>query len=702
MAEHAVKNLSPGSLLDDRYRLGRAIASGGMSTVYHAVDERLDREVAVKVMDPLLAADPTFRIRFEREARAVARLNHPSLVNVFDQGVDRSHDGELVFLVMELVPGGSLRELLKERGPMPPHAALAVMSDVLTALSVAHRTGMIHRDIKPDNVLISDEHQVKLADFGLVRAIATGVQNTGGLSRSGLTTAQRELEDGSGGSGAAEPGGSRPRETTQVIGTAAYLSPEQVRGEELNHASDVYSAGILLFELITGQTPFHGETDELTAVARLRDSVPAPSELIDGVPPAIDELVATACALRPDDRFADGGEFRRGVVRTIREENLPGFIVPAPVNSAVHRALEQADFGERLSWDDESMATRAVLLRTQQVGADHTSEQAAFDRPESVAGQGLGPDDAYGQQGNDRLGYSSQPRYSPASPDPSQHYDGAVGEPPMPHAAAPAQHPAPLAAHVAPASPEIDRAAQKPLSNRSAGGRVLWFLVITGLVAAVALGGWWLTSGRYGEVPNVLGMEPSRATRTIEQAGFHARTQQRYDNDTPASHILSVTPGGGEKTRRGGEVTIVVSQGRPTVPDTVPERNLEEMQTLLEQRSLRHTLGPSLYSSTLPEGKVALLDPPSGTKVDTDTVVTIRLSGGSANTASASSTGGQGSAATSLPRVIGQSGNRARSSLEALGLRVTVEGGSSGVVISQEPQAGARVQPGEHVTIRTL
>ncbi|WCZ36351.1 PASTA domain-containing protein [Corynebacterium heidelbergense] len=126
------------------------------------------------------------------------------------------------------------------------------------------------------------------------------------------------------------------------------------------------------------------------------------------------------------------------------------------------------------------------------------------------------------------------------------------------------------------------------------------------------------------------------------------------------------------------------------------------MQTLLEQRSLRHTLGPSLYGSTLPEGKIALLDPPSGTKVDTDTVVTIRLSGGSANAASTSSTGGQGSAATSLPRVIGQSGNRARSSLEALGLHVTVEGGSSGVVISQEPQAGARVQPGEHVTIRTL
>lgn len=186
----------PGSYLDDRYHLGAKIAKGGMSTVYHAVDTRLDREVAVKIMNPELATDPTFRTRFEREARAVAKLTHPDLVNVFDQG----EDGPFVFLVMELVDGGSLRELLRERGPMPPHAALSVMEPVLTALSVAHTTGMIHRDIKPDNVLISANHQVKLADFGLVRAVSTG-------------------------SGEA----ARTSATGQVIGTVAYLSPEQVQ-----------------------------------------------------------------------------------------------------------------------------------------------------------------------------------------------------------------------------------------------------------------------------------------------------------------------------------------------------------------------------------------------------------------------------------------------------------------------------------------
>ena len=193
-------------------------------------------------MDPTLAREPAFRTRFEREARAVAKLSDPSLVNVFDQGVDDDY----VFLVMELVEGGSLRELLKERGPMPPHAAIAVMRPVLTALSIAHAKGMIHRDIKPDNVLISDRNQVKLADFGLVRAINKAM---------------------------GDPTNATTSVNGQVIGTVGYLSPEQVRGENLTQASDVYSAGILLFELLTGRTPFKGGTPIETAMARINLSL---------------------------------------------------------------------------------------------------------------------------------------------------------------------------------------------------------------------------------------------------------------------------------------------------------------------------------------------------------------------------------------------------------------------------------------------
>ena len=326
-----MNELHPGDLLELRYRIGAQIARGGMSTVYAAIDTRLDREVAVKVMDPTLAREPAFRTRFEREARAVAKLNDPSLVNVFDQGVDDDY----VFLVMELVEGGSLRELLKERGPMPPHAAIAVMRPVLNALSIAHAKGMIHRDIKPDNVLISDQHQVKLADFGLVRAINNAMSDA--------TNATTSVNG-------------------QVIGTVGYLSPEQVRGEHLTQASDVYSAGILLFELLTGRTPFKGGTSIETAMARINRPVPAPSTLMPSIPPEVDELVLRACHRDPSQRFCDGAEFLRAVEHTAEYLDIPDFEVPAPTHSAVRTALAGTDFGERTPWDDESMATRAVVL----------------------------------------------------------------------------------------------------------------------------------------------------------------------------------------------------------------------------------------------------------------------------------------------------------------------------------------------------
>ena len=203
-----------GALLDGRYRVEAKIATGGMSTVYRGLDVRLDRLVALKVMDSRYANDNQFLTRFQLEARAVARLNDPGLVAVYDQGMDARP-----FLVMELVEGGTLRELLRERGPMPPHAAAAVLRPVLGGLAVAHRAGLIHRDVKPENVLISDDGQVKLVDFGLVRAVA----------EAGITS------------------------TSVILGTAAYLSPEQVSSGQTGPRSDVYAVGILAYELLTGR-----------------------------------------------------------------------------------------------------------------------------------------------------------------------------------------------------------------------------------------------------------------------------------------------------------------------------------------------------------------------------------------------------------------------------------------------------------------
>jgi serine/threonine-protein kinase len=290
-------------MLDGRYRVATKIATGGTSTVYRGLDTRLDRPVALKVMDSRYAGDQQFLTRFQMEARTVARLKDPGLVAVYDQGID----GRYPFLVMELVEGGTLRELLSERGPMPPHAVAAVLHPVLGGLAAAHRAGLVHRDVKPENVLISDEGEVKIVDFGLVRAVAAA----------GITS------------------------TSVILGTAAYLSPEQVRNGDASPRSDVYSAGIVAYELLTGQTPFSGDSALTIAYQRLDTDVPRPSTVINGVPAQFDELVETATSRDPADRYADGHVMGDALAAIVEELALPPFLVPAPHNSAQHRSAVQ-------------------------------------------------------------------------------------------------------------------------------------------------------------------------------------------------------------------------------------------------------------------------------------------------------------------------------------------------------------------------
>ncbi|ANY24018.1 protein kinase domain-containing protein [Gordonia terrae] len=292
-----------GTVLEDRYRIDAPIARGGMSAVYLAVDLRLGRDVAVKVMDSRYSGDPQFLRRFEFEARAVAGLKHPGLVAVYDQGIDNG----IAFLVMELVDGGSLRELLRERGPMPPHAVVAVAAPVLGGLGTAHAAGLVHRDVKPENVLISDEGEVKVADFGLVRAVA----------EAGVTSA------------------------SVILGTAAYLSPEQVESTHADARSDVYSMGVMMFELLTGRTPFSGDSPLALAYQRLSFDVPAPGDVIAGVPEEFDEIVLRATERNPADRYVDGFDMQRALLGVADELDLPPFTVPAPRRSAERQTVSR-------------------------------------------------------------------------------------------------------------------------------------------------------------------------------------------------------------------------------------------------------------------------------------------------------------------------------------------------------------------------
>ncbi|MFE4614796.1 Stk1 family PASTA domain-containing Ser/Thr kinase [Streptomyces sp. NPDC056747] len=255
-----------GRLLDGRYRVDARIAVGGMATVYRAVDTRLDRVLALKVMHPALATDASFVERFIREAKSVARLAHPNVVGVFDQGAE----GAYVYLAMEYVAGCTLRDVLRERGALAPRAALDILEPVLAALGAAHRAGFVHRDMKPENVLIGDDGRVKVADFGLVRAVGSATATTG-----------------------------------SVLGTVSYLAPEQIEHGTADTRADVYACGVVLYEMLTGGKPHAGDTPAQVLYQHLHTDVPAPSATVPGLALELDELVAAATARTPDVRPHD-------------------------------------------------------------------------------------------------------------------------------------------------------------------------------------------------------------------------------------------------------------------------------------------------------------------------------------------------------------------------------------------------------------
>ena len=256
-----------GRVLSDRYLIGDRIARGGMASVFRATDQRLDREVAIKVMHHGLGDDRQFTERFVREARSAAQLNHRNVVSVFDQGTD----GEITYLVMEYVPGRTLRDIMRDEAPMPPYRALELLEQVLIALSAAHAAKIIHRDVKPENVLITPDGDVKVADFGLARAVSAATTATGGT----------------------------------LIGTVSYLAPEIVTNDGADARSDVYACGAMLYEMLTGIKPHSGESPIQVAYKHVHEDIGPPSKIQRGIPPYVDALVARATVRDRDQRSTD-------------------------------------------------------------------------------------------------------------------------------------------------------------------------------------------------------------------------------------------------------------------------------------------------------------------------------------------------------------------------------------------------------------
>lgn len=261
-----------GEIIDGRYQLTRVVGSGGMATIYAAIDLRLDRQVAVKVMHSHLAQDEQFVSRFIREAKAAASLSHPNIVAVLDQGWNQG-GSPCVFIVMELIEGATLRDYLIEQGSLSPERALSIITPVASALAAAHKLGIVHRDIKPENILVSKEGRIKIADFGLARGALLGNTMTA--------------------------------ESSVILGSVSYLSPEQVQRGVADARSDIYSLGIVLFEILTGQKPYQGEDPVQVAIKHVNERVPAPSTLKPGLSVEIDQLVLSATDIDPDKRPRD-------------------------------------------------------------------------------------------------------------------------------------------------------------------------------------------------------------------------------------------------------------------------------------------------------------------------------------------------------------------------------------------------------------
>jgi serine/threonine-protein kinase len=525
-----------GTLLDGRYRVGSMLARGGMSTVYHGIDTRLERPVAIKVMDPRFAADPAFLQRFEREARAAARLDHPGIVGVYDQGVDSTTGHDHAFLVMELVDGGTLRDLLRARGSLPVPLAVSVADRVLAALAAAHRAGLVHRDVKPENVLIGPGGVLKVADFGLVRAAAEASSSTGDL----------------------------------ILGTVAYLAPEQVTTGRADPRSDVYATGVLLFEMLTGAPPYTGETALSVAYRHVNDDVPAPSAVGVAIPAPLNELVVQATRRDPAARPADAAAFR-SVLRQVRAELGIG-LVPVPLPAA---------------------APVLAGAPARGTGADRGTVVAAAGAPAGTRAVVAAPPASHGPRGTRALTRTAIPAVEPPDDDPYQRE-----------------------------------------RSRNRRAFLIWVLVVLLLAGAVGVAAWWLGSGRWTVVPDLTGLQRAAVAAKLTEADLDATLTADHNDTVPDGIVITSDPEPGHRTVRGTEVTVVLSLGHPFVPSLPVGMSVAEAQQAITEADLSPRSDPAAaeFHDTVPEGTLIGLQPGPGTRLTVGAPVTLVISKGPAPT----------------------------------------------------------------------
>ncbi|MFC8863143.1 Stk1 family PASTA domain-containing Ser/Thr kinase [[Kitasatospora] papulosa] len=627
-----------GQLLDGRYRVDARIAVGGMATVYRAVDTRLDRVLALKVMHPALATDAAFVERFIREAKSVARLAHPNVVGVFDQGAQ----GAYVYLAMEYVAGCTLRDVLRERGALQPRAALDILEPVLAALGAAHLAGFVHRDMKPENVLIGDDGRVKVADFGLVRAVGTATDTTGSL-----------------------------------LGTVSYLAPEQIEQGTADTRSDVYACGVVLYEMLTGGKPHGGDTAAQVIYQHLNEDVPAPSGAVPGLAAGLDELVAAATARNPDLRPSDAVALlaaSRVIREALTEEQLDAMppqalaethdaaedrtsviprVIPAGQGTAHHTsrlemprtALPEPGLGRRvpLAFRGRRGVLTAVVTVLLVLGAgagvwyinsgQFTRVPALLGKTQSAAEERLA-DEGLDLKGVERAYSDTVRRGTVISSDPGS-------------------------------------------GERIRGNDAVKLVISRGPETV--------------KVPDVEGLALADARRELKKWGLAPGMATReFSEEIDRGKVIRTDPRADTERHTDSAVALVVSKGSPVdVPD-VTGLSVDDATAALDEAGLKAEVLPERVNSAEAQGEIARQTPGSGAEAAEGDTVELTVS--------------KGPRMLQVPDVTGKDVDEARSTLEDAGFEVKVDRpflSFSDTVGSQSVEGGEKAAEGSTITLRT-
>ena len=595
-----------------RYRTIETIGSGGMADVFKAVDEVLGRTVAVKVLHPRYASDPGFVQRFRQEAASAANLSHPNIVNIYDWG----QDGDTYYIVMEYVRGADLKSLVEERGPFPPVKVAEYGAQVAAALSVAHGYDIIHRDIKPHNIVLTPDGSIKVMDFGIARAGNTNMTQTG-----------------------------------SVLGTAQYVSPEQAQGRPLGATSDLYSLGIVLYELATGRLPFDGDTPVSVALKQVNEQPIPPRQIDPAMPPALEAVILKAMAKNPADRYQSAEEMRRDLIRVAQGGDVEAMAAGAAVAAgSVPTTTVMPAVGGPTSSNGASerrknnpwpwiVAIIAVLV----VGGLVWAWAAGLFEPSGVpvpdlAGQTVAQAEAALTAQGLALGKIEQAFSEDVEA-------GVVID----------QSPAP--------GVELDKESKVDLVV-SKGVELL-------------------------PVPQLVGMSESDASKAAREAGFELDVPQRKASSTvPKGDVISQAPKAGEQAARGSLVVLVVSEGPELkqVPDVVGDSS-STAQSTLTKAGFKVKQSED-YSETVKKGVVISQSPDAPAIVTAGSTISLVVS--------------KGPERVTVPDVTGKSQAEATSELENLGLKVTTNfqiSPDEGFVLTQDPLPGDELKKGDNVTI---